>query len=204
MNGSTFSAYGPFLFASICHPNHTHTAGWFDHSFFQPSHLIAVATGAQAAGLYRFALPTTTSFHQSRLLHRGAVMANTRDFAAEPLGQNVSDAQPPDYIEVQEGLPEYDHPPSYLSSIPYKNGAIWLSKRCYRDVSLVQLTPLEVAILRQHLSVFVWILVPKALERGEGLRSKMKRLMKPWKAVRVKNEDIDDYGRWKGPVPVVK
>lgn len=127
-----------------------------------------------------------------------------RDFATEPLGQRATDIRPPPYSGYHASPPPYEHPPS--QSAPQQlvvNATVTVDPRIYLRVEYVQLSPLEVALLRQGADVPVYVLVRPSRQRA-GVAGTLRWFLElPMqhlctRQVRVRSEDVGEDGRWAG------
>lgn len=127
-------------------------------------------------------------------------MSTTRDFVAAPLGEMDGDVTPPAYGAAHFGPPAYEPPPTYKASVCDRDDYIVLRSRFYLNTRDVQLSPLEVALLKDGFRLPITVSVHRPNKQGKGVRATLKWVLHRYLVydrIVVRKEDVDDYGRWR-------
>ena len=122
---------------------------------------------------------------------------------------NEGDTELPAYHALDPAM-KFEHPPSYFDSTRRVGGLgfnLESPNRGHKFASTyeVQLTPTEVALLRDGWGLDIWVaIVPAPLHKGIGLKKWLRLWAKCYSSlmkVKVRSEDVDDYGRWRNSEP---
>ena len=141
---------------------------------------------------------------------RGYVPSSMNYFAGERPSQQSNDAEPPPYSQICPVGVDFEHPPSYFHAINEMGVAGYQFRtvpRTFRSTADVQLTPTDGALLRDGwmLNIFVELECPaREVEKAKiSVGSFCLRCLRyaVLRKVRVKKENVDDYGKWTGPEP---
>lgn len=110
-------------------------------------------------------------------------------------------AQPPAYGTMDVSPPPYERLPTYKASICNAEDAIVIYPRFYPDTSRVQLSPVEIALLRRGHRVPILVALPPPPDKRKGMTAMLRLVLHRSIRVRyayVNRKNIDDYGWWRG------
>lgn len=119
------------------------------------------------------------------------------------------EAEPPPYDRISTAV-DFEHPPSYFHSINKMGAAGYCFRttpRTFRNTAEVQLTPTEVALLKDGWMLDIFVALPAPARDidnaiiATGLFCWRAVRYAVLRKVRVKKENVDDYGKWTGPEP---